>query len=171
VKRWREETLSLQEEIRRCPVSLEWHARNWESKAEIDTFEGERFEGSSAYAHEQAAVRRKIKDRFQSLWSTDPFKACLEFKPGDLHMDTILHRMVVDDEEEVVDEPFSESDDDEEEEEEEEVMGGEGIMEGEEFEEQQDNAEVYNDDNNDKPVEGTTRLMEMLRELEEDREE
>ncbi|THU78441.1 hypothetical protein K435DRAFT_586583, partial [Dendrothele bispora CBS 962.96] len=69
VKRWREEVLLLQEEMRRCLVTLEWQACQWVERARIDTFEGERLEGASAYAHEQAAIRRSIAARFQKLWN------------------------------------------------------------------------------------------------------
>ncbi|THU82587.1 hypothetical protein K435DRAFT_631478, partial [Dendrothele bispora CBS 962.96] len=68
VNQWKEEILLLQEEMRRCLVTLEWQAKSWEQRADIDTFEGERLEGAKAYAFEQAAVRRKIASRFASLW-------------------------------------------------------------------------------------------------------
>ncbi|THU76601.1 hypothetical protein K435DRAFT_704505, partial [Dendrothele bispora CBS 962.96] len=50
VKRWREEILLLQEEMRRCLVTLNWQANLWESRADVDTFEGEQLEGAKAYA-------------------------------------------------------------------------------------------------------------------------
>ncbi|THU80787.1 hypothetical protein K435DRAFT_616892, partial [Dendrothele bispora CBS 962.96] len=68
VKRWREEVLLLQEEMRRCLVTLSWQEQQWLSRTEIDTFEGERKEGASAYAYEQVEVRRRISTRFQELW-------------------------------------------------------------------------------------------------------
>ncbi|THU78687.1 hypothetical protein K435DRAFT_592554, partial [Dendrothele bispora CBS 962.96] len=68
VKRWREKILLLQEEMRQCLVTLEWQAQDWLKNAVIDTFEDERREGSAAYAHEQAAVRRHIAERFLKLW-------------------------------------------------------------------------------------------------------
>jgi hypothetical protein len=170
VRRWREEILSLQEEIRRCPVSLEWHAKNWESKAEIDTFEGERWEGSSAYAHAQAAVRRKIKDRFEDLWSTEQFKKFLQFKPGNLDLETIFDDG--DGEEIVEEEVQADDDDDEEEDEAEEGASGEAAIEGEEFEETNEDMEVDEDGYESDSV-GTMEntVMEILRNLEEEREE
>ncbi|THU98453.1 hypothetical protein K435DRAFT_600195, partial [Dendrothele bispora CBS 962.96] len=58
VRRWREEVMLLQEEMRRCLVTLEWQATTWEGRAVIPNFEGERLEGSSAYAHYQASICR-----------------------------------------------------------------------------------------------------------------
>ncbi|THU89750.1 hypothetical protein K435DRAFT_597846, partial [Dendrothele bispora CBS 962.96] len=68
VKRWREEVLLLQEEMRRCLVTLKWQAEQWTGRADIDTYEGERWEGSAAYAYEQADVRLRISARFEELW-------------------------------------------------------------------------------------------------------
>jgi hypothetical protein len=171
VKRWREEILSLQEEIRRCPVSLEWHAKNWESKAEIDTFEAERWEGSSAYAHEQAAVRRKIKNRFLDLWSTDRCKKALEFQPGDLDLEILLHGGDDEGAEEAIEEEVQADEDNDEEEEEddqEEAVTGEGVIEGEEFEEENDHME--DDEDGYESDSGGNKVMEMLRELVDERE-
>ncbi|KAK7450187.1 hypothetical protein VKT23_013070 [Stygiomarasmius scandens] len=86
VKRWREEILLLQEEMRRCLVTLEWQAEQWEQRANIDTFEGERLEGSSAYAFEQAAIRRQIAERFERIWDTEEVSSSREFRPGDLEL-------------------------------------------------------------------------------------
>ncbi|KAK7433802.1 hypothetical protein VKT23_020571 [Stygiomarasmius scandens] len=86
VKRWREEILLLQEEMRRCLVTLEWQAEQWEQRANIDTFEGERLEGSSAYAFEQAAIRRQIAERFERIWDTEEVSISREFRPGDLEL-------------------------------------------------------------------------------------
>ncbi|THU78173.1 hypothetical protein K435DRAFT_611589, partial [Dendrothele bispora CBS 962.96] len=68
IKRWHEEILLLQEEMRRCLVTLRWQAEHWEKKAHVDTFEGERKEGASAYAYGQAAIRRQIAAHFEELW-------------------------------------------------------------------------------------------------------
>ncbi|THU82074.1 hypothetical protein K435DRAFT_587357, partial [Dendrothele bispora CBS 962.96] len=68
VKRWREEVLLLQEEMRRCLATLNWQADLWESRADVDTFEGERLEGAKEYACYQAAVRRQIAARFDQIW-------------------------------------------------------------------------------------------------------
>ncbi|THU83398.1 hypothetical protein K435DRAFT_614002, partial [Dendrothele bispora CBS 962.96] len=70
VKRWREEVLLLQEEMRCCLVTLKWQAEQWEKRVDIDTFEGERLEGAAAYAYEQADVRLRICARFEELWSS-----------------------------------------------------------------------------------------------------
>ncbi|THU81526.1 hypothetical protein K435DRAFT_809014 [Dendrothele bispora CBS 962.96] len=69
-----------------CLVTLEWQAKSWEQRADIDTFEGERLEGAKAYAFEQAAVRRKIASRFASLWSGE-MAILREFKPDNLDLE------------------------------------------------------------------------------------
>ncbi|THU84102.1 hypothetical protein K435DRAFT_806990 [Dendrothele bispora CBS 962.96] len=81
VNRWREEILLLQEEMRRCLVTLEWQAKSWEQQADIDTFE--------AYTFEQAAVRRKIVSRFASLWSGE-MAILREFKPDNLDLEPLF---------------------------------------------------------------------------------
>ncbi|THV01339.1 hypothetical protein K435DRAFT_853897 [Dendrothele bispora CBS 962.96] len=86
VKRWREEVMLLQEEMRRCLVTLEWEAVTWEKRANIPNFDGERLEGAGAYAHEQAHIRRDIAQRFTTLWSTETVKACRDFNPGSLEL-------------------------------------------------------------------------------------
>ncbi|THU76830.1 hypothetical protein K435DRAFT_562696, partial [Dendrothele bispora CBS 962.96] len=71
VKRWREEILLLQEEMRRCLATLRWQIALWEGRANVDTFDGERLEGARAYAYEQVATRRQIVERFERLWSNE----------------------------------------------------------------------------------------------------
>ncbi|KAK7441515.1 hypothetical protein VKT23_016505 [Stygiomarasmius scandens] len=88
VKRWHEEILLLQEEMRRCLVTLEWQAKEWEGRAEIDTFEGERKEGAAAYAYRQAEVKRSIAARFEELWGTKSIAALRHYKP---EMDSIYN--------------------------------------------------------------------------------
>jgi hypothetical protein len=173
VKRWREDILTIQEEMRRCLQSLEWHASNWESKADIETFEGERWEGSSAYAHEQADVRRRIATHFRNLWSTEQFKEFREFKPGDLDLEQ--NNEADPDTVEAEDSKDSnrlraDKDYDEEELEEEDASEGEGLIAGEEFENERDDT-IYEDNDDDMEEGGEERMMEMLRELEDEREE
>ncbi|KAK7436279.1 hypothetical protein VKT23_019243 [Stygiomarasmius scandens] len=67
--------------MRRCLESLEWQARHWERRAEIDTFEGERKEGAAAYAYQQAEVRRRIAARFEEEWATGKIASLRHFNP------------------------------------------------------------------------------------------
>ncbi|KAK7441350.1 hypothetical protein VKT23_016597 [Stygiomarasmius scandens] len=86
VHRYREELLLLKEEMRRCLVSLDWEARQWAARANILT-EGAHAEGVSAYAHQQAALQRRIAERFKLMWapinisvsSTLPSSSSLDF--------------------------------------------------------------------------------------------
>lgn len=72
--RWREEVLLLQEEKRRTITSLEKYAEEWDSRA---TGTGRVVEcpllkqGMEAYAHEQAAGRRSLAQKFLRLWSQE----------------------------------------------------------------------------------------------------
>ncbi|KAJ3749714.1 hypothetical protein EV360DRAFT_31036, partial [Lentinula raphanica] len=68
VRRWKEEIQLLQEEMRRCLVSLEYQAKQWESLTNIPQFNSLHAEGAAAYGHKQAAVKRKVADRFRELW-------------------------------------------------------------------------------------------------------
>ncbi|KAK7442944.1 hypothetical protein VKT23_015888 [Stygiomarasmius scandens] len=86
VKRWREEILIVQEEMRRCLTTLEWQVRWWENRAQIDTFEGERLEGASAYAYQQAAVCRQIANRFVTIWSLGDIPSLRQYQPGNLEL-------------------------------------------------------------------------------------
>ncbi|THU82098.1 hypothetical protein K435DRAFT_872679, partial [Dendrothele bispora CBS 962.96] len=88
VKRWREEILLLQEEMRRCLATLRWQIALWEGRANVDTFDGERLEGARAYAYEQVATRRQIVERFERLWSNGEVSRLRSFVPGDLHIPT-----------------------------------------------------------------------------------
>lgn len=54
--------------MRRTLVSLEFKAKWWESRAEVEQFQEAHAEGVRAYAHEQAAVWRSLKTRFQTVW-------------------------------------------------------------------------------------------------------
>ncbi|KAJ3821460.1 hypothetical protein F5880DRAFT_1614672 [Lentinula raphanica] len=70
VRRWKEEIQLLQEEMRRCLVSLEHQAKQWEALSLVPQFNSLHAEGASAYGHKQAAVKRKIADRFRGLWAS-----------------------------------------------------------------------------------------------------
>ncbi|KAK7435536.1 hypothetical protein VKT23_019587 [Stygiomarasmius scandens] len=89
VKRWREEIVLLQEEMRRCLVTLEWQAQQWEAKTKIDNFDGERKEGASAYAFQQAELRRGLALRFKGLWNSDHMRPLFEYKPVELILQPI----------------------------------------------------------------------------------
>ncbi|KAK7434254.1 hypothetical protein VKT23_010570 [Stygiomarasmius scandens] len=89
VKRWREEIVLLQEEMRRCLVTLEWQAQQWEAKTKIDNFDGERKEGASAYAFQQAELRHGLALRFKGLWNSDHMRPLFEYKPVELILQPI----------------------------------------------------------------------------------
>ncbi|KAJ7707270.1 hypothetical protein B0H14DRAFT_2646846 [Mycena olivaceomarginata] len=74
VKRWQEEVLLLQEEMRRCLRTLEWQAAVWDGRAAATHYSGKRafspthMEGAMALAARQAALRRRLANRFRKLW-------------------------------------------------------------------------------------------------------
>ncbi|KAK7015127.1 hypothetical protein VNI00_019208 [Paramarasmius palmivorus] len=67
-RRWDEELALVLEEKRRAVVSLEFEADRWQRVAS----EGQNLapEGYTAYALRQAAVRKGLVQKFQSLWRT-----------------------------------------------------------------------------------------------------
>ncbi|KAF7977149.1 hypothetical protein HWV62_4563 [Athelia sp. TMB] len=66
---WTEEVLLLREEMRRVLAFLTWHAGWWDCQASSRTgLTLEAAEGVAAYAHKQAAIRRKIHSSFDTLW-------------------------------------------------------------------------------------------------------
>lgn len=69
VRRWQEQVRLLRAEMDYCLRSLEAQAKEWERRAVIPQFTGEHAEGASAYAYEQAAVKRIIANRFRVLWA------------------------------------------------------------------------------------------------------
>ncbi|KAE9382803.1 hypothetical protein BT96DRAFT_788740, partial [Gymnopus androsaceus JB14] len=69
VRRWREQVRLLRAEMSYCLGSLESQAKEWESRATIPQFSGKHADGTAAYAHKQAAVRRIIAGRFRVLWA------------------------------------------------------------------------------------------------------
>ncbi|KAJ7861829.1 hypothetical protein B0H14DRAFT_3445083 [Mycena olivaceomarginata] len=74
VKRWREETLLLQEEMVRCLRTLEWQAACWDERALSTHYRGQikytapHLQGAIALAAKQAAVRRELACRFRRCW-------------------------------------------------------------------------------------------------------
>jgi hypothetical protein len=76
--------LILQEEMRRCLATLDHQRTSWISRANT-SFDGERWEGASAYAHYQASVRKDIMDRFLTLWS-GPVEQYRDFQPSTLDL-------------------------------------------------------------------------------------
>lgn len=81
VRRWREEVDLLKEEMRRVLVSLEYKAAWWDARRSIVGYvDGEgmgptdaHLEGASAYAHSQAALLRRLRDRFAAMWDGNRF--------------------------------------------------------------------------------------------------
>ncbi|KAJ3749798.1 hypothetical protein EV360DRAFT_56774, partial [Lentinula raphanica] len=78
VRRWKEEIQLLQEEMRRCLASLEYQAKQWESLTNIPQFDSLHAEGAAAYGHKQAAVKRRIADRFRGLWASYLFMQSID---------------------------------------------------------------------------------------------
>ncbi|KAJ7888055.1 hypothetical protein B0H14DRAFT_3430251 [Mycena olivaceomarginata] len=74
VKRWREETLLLQEEMVQCLRTLEWQAARWDERALSMHYRGQikytapHLQGAIALAAKQAAVRRELACRFRRCW-------------------------------------------------------------------------------------------------------
>ncbi|KAJ7692492.1 hypothetical protein B0H14DRAFT_3531468 [Mycena olivaceomarginata] len=74
VKRWREETRLLQEEMARCLLTLEWQAARWDERAVSTHYNGRiqysaaHLQGAMALAARQAAVRRRLARRFRRCW-------------------------------------------------------------------------------------------------------
>lgn len=66
----------LREEMRRVLVTLEYEACEWEGRVSIAEWRDVKgvkpsdahAEGAAAYAHSQAAVRRRLRDQFAGLW-------------------------------------------------------------------------------------------------------
>ncbi|KAF7977625.1 hypothetical protein HWV62_3024 [Athelia sp. TMB] len=68
--RWSEEVLLLREEMRRILAFLAWHAEWWDRQASRWTgLSPETAQGVAAYAYKQAAIRRKIRTSFDTLWT------------------------------------------------------------------------------------------------------
>ncbi|KAJ3831051.1 hypothetical protein F5878DRAFT_493838, partial [Lentinula raphanica] len=72
-KRWEEEVVLIEEEMRRCIVSLEARAQVWDERKNFKGPRAERMdniqlEGITAYAASQADVYRRLKTRFTTLW-------------------------------------------------------------------------------------------------------
>ncbi|KAK7026667.1 hypothetical protein VNI00_015540 [Paramarasmius palmivorus] len=62
MKRWEEEILLLDEEMRRTLTSLEWTTSRWYERASTG------IEGKDAYAFRQATQYRLLAARFKSMW-------------------------------------------------------------------------------------------------------
>ncbi|KAK7433935.1 hypothetical protein VKT23_020463 [Stygiomarasmius scandens] len=76
--------------MRRCLVTLQWQAKRWDQWANVHTFKGERLEGAKSYAHEQAAIRRAIANRFATLWDDPGIRGFRDFNPLDLDLNSIF---------------------------------------------------------------------------------
>ncbi|KAL0567251.1 hypothetical protein V5O48_014745 [Marasmius crinis-equi] len=90
-RRWKEELELVEEEMRRVPLSLEHDAKVWEGRR-LPVDEDAQIEGINAYSNRQAALRRGISVKFQSLWALpDPVRKSIA---------VVLPRIVEDSEEE-----------------------------------------------------------------------
>ncbi|KAK7026684.1 hypothetical protein VNI00_015557 [Paramarasmius palmivorus] len=69
LRRWQEEVLLLREEMRRTLATLSWTASIWDSRTLNTGFLDDHAEGATAYAHRQADILRRLKDRFEILWT------------------------------------------------------------------------------------------------------
>ena len=68
--RYREQALIVQEEKRRVLESLEHDARVWDSRMAANIpADTPLMEGRAAYAAKQAAIRRRLKNKFSALWA------------------------------------------------------------------------------------------------------
>ncbi|KAK7016228.1 hypothetical protein VNI00_018947 [Paramarasmius palmivorus] len=81
VRRWREEVLLLQEEMRRCLKTLSWQEEWWRKRADIPAFVGAHRDSCSAYAHQQATIKRHIAHRFSTHWSKPKISIARGFVP------------------------------------------------------------------------------------------
>ncbi|KAL0564649.1 hypothetical protein V5O48_017390 [Marasmius crinis-equi] len=73
-RRWTEELNLVEEEMRRVPLSLEHEAQVWEGR-KLQCDETPLSEAINAYCSRQAALRRGLSSKFQSLWALpDPAK-------------------------------------------------------------------------------------------------
>ncbi|KAK7016376.1 hypothetical protein VNI00_018930 [Paramarasmius palmivorus] len=82
VRRWREEVLLLQEEMRRCLKTLQWQEDWWNARANMSSLTGPHRDGCSAYAYQQAAVKNKIAKRFVARWAKAKVKEARDFVPA-----------------------------------------------------------------------------------------
>ncbi|TFK60104.1 hypothetical protein BDN72DRAFT_779836, partial [Pluteus cervinus] len=68
-KRWQEEVLLLQEEMKRVLLFLENEAKTWKFRAGFQSEEkGMRSEGRCAYALQQAGLREELRLHFEDMW-------------------------------------------------------------------------------------------------------
>ncbi|KAJ3725420.1 hypothetical protein C8R42DRAFT_718938 [Lentinula raphanica] len=82
-KRWQEEVILIEEEMRRCLVSLEARAQVWDNRMAFAGPQAEETdeiqkEGIRAYAASQADVYRRLKNRFVGLWESGARKRAIE---------------------------------------------------------------------------------------------
>ncbi|TFK59939.1 hypothetical protein BDN72DRAFT_780066 [Pluteus cervinus] len=69
-KRWQEEVLLLQEEMRRVLMFLESEAQTWKSRIGFskEGMDKPTTEGLAAYAFHQSALRLELKSHFEDMW-------------------------------------------------------------------------------------------------------
>ncbi|TFK63616.1 hypothetical protein BDN72DRAFT_872268 [Pluteus cervinus] len=70
-KRWQEEVLLLQEEMRRVLMFFETDERIWKSRVNFKKEGSDKVtdEGVSAYAYQQATLRQELIQAFQEMWN------------------------------------------------------------------------------------------------------
>ncbi|KAJ6458082.1 hypothetical protein C8R47DRAFT_995450, partial [Mycena vitilis] len=128
-RRWHEEVRTVEEEVRRMPISLEHRAKEWERRATnvpVGELPEEETEGALAYALKQAAMYRDIAARV-TVSMTEERRGRGKRR-----------RLVEDDELMVIEEDARENDEDEEDEiglgdDEEELEDWQGIVSDDEF--------------------------------------
>ncbi|TFK61214.1 hypothetical protein BDN72DRAFT_778493, partial [Pluteus cervinus] len=115
-KRWKEEVLLLQEEMRRVLMFFESEAKVWRSRADFSMFFDSEsktwksrtevskanldevgFEGFSAYALQQAALRFELKCNFETLWTGVDDYVQSKGKTPTLPLETIVEEPVDED--------------------------------------------------------------------------
>ncbi|KAK7025404.1 hypothetical protein VNI00_016041 [Paramarasmius palmivorus] len=80
VCRWHK-VLLLQEEMQHCLASLVWEEKWWKERADIPGFTPAHSEGRSAYAHQRAAIKQRIAQRFTVKWNKTKAKAARPYIP------------------------------------------------------------------------------------------
>ncbi|KAL0578101.1 hypothetical protein V5O48_003880 [Marasmius crinis-equi] len=73
MQRAEEEEMLVREEMRRTLAYLEWAADQWDKKRDTGEIVKKPLkEGRAAYAVEQAAIQRGLRDKFSKLWGEGP---------------------------------------------------------------------------------------------------
>ncbi|TFK60098.1 hypothetical protein BDN72DRAFT_779845 [Pluteus cervinus] len=103
-KRWQEEILLLQEEMKRVLLFLENEATTWKSRAAFQQEErSTRSEGMHAYAFQQAMLREELKAHFQTMWKGVDELVRLKGKVEETSRKTSPPMQTIDEEDEMMD--------------------------------------------------------------------